>query len=460
MRSYLRTAVAGLAVLALSACDSDDDIPSQTLVRVIHAVADAPAVDVISNDRVIVPALGFRESTGNVALRTGTSTISVEAITPGGNVEVIPPTDVVLSQASTYSVVALGSAAGDITPLVLENDRGPIAAGNVRVQAVHGAASAPPVDIYVTPPGDPIVPGNAIAGGSTPFGAASDRLEIPGGDYRIRVTLPGETTPIFDSGTVTLPTGSDLLVVAVDNTVAGRDLPGASPITLLVSDTQAAAEIVDQDTPAEVRVVHAVPDANAVDIYVDDPMALNTPAIEDLDYTGIVVGPNEYLPFEPGTANVLVTGANNPGFIAIPATDVELSAGAQYTIYASGSVAAGIAPYITADDDRSVVTEAKTRIVHLAPGAGLVDIYVTEPMADITGIEPTLQDVDFGADTGYLGLAAGSYDVTVTLADTKDVAIGPATVTLEAGGVYTAVARDPDVDVIDDGFGLILLDDF
>jgi hypothetical protein len=71
-----------------------------------------------------------------------------------------------------------------------------------------------------------------------------------------------------------------------------------------------------------------------------------------------------------------------------------------------------------------------------------------------------LEDVDFGGDTGYLSLEPGTYDVSVTLADTKTVAIGPATVTLDAGGVYTAVARDPDVDVGNDPFGLILLDDF
>jgi hypothetical protein len=71
MRSSIRTAAAALAVLALSACDSDDDLPAQTLVRVVHAVADAPDVDVIRNDRVIAEALGFRESTGNVAATFG-----------------------------------------------------------------------------------------------------------------------------------------------------------------------------------------------------------------------------------------------------------------------------------------------------------------------------------------------------------------------------------------------------
>jgi hypothetical protein len=151
--------------------------------------------------------------------------------------------------------------------------------------------------------------------------------------------------------------------------------------------------------------------------------------------------------------------AGNKGAIAIPATDLDLAAGQQYSVYASGTLAA-IEPFVTEDDDRSIATEARVRIIHLAPSAGLVDIYVTPVGADINNEDPTLEDVDFEADTGYLSLAGMSYDVTVTLAGTKTVAIGPATVTLSDGDVYTAVARDPDPNVVNDGFGLILLDDF
>ena len=54
-------------------------------------------------------------------------------------------------------------------------------------------------------------------------------------------------------------------------------------------------------------------------------------------------------------------------------------------------------------------------------------------------------------------LAAGDYDVVVTPAGTKDLAIYAA-ISLETGKIYTAVARDG----FGGGgpFGLILMDDF
>jgi hypothetical protein len=151
-----------------------------------------------------------------------------------------------------------------------------------------------------------------------------------------------------------------------------------------------------------------------------------------------------------------VTAANNPGAIVIDA-DLTLEAGRQYSVFAAGTLAT-IAPYVLTDDNRPVATAAKVRIVHTAPSAGNVDIYVTEPGADITNVAPAFAGVPFRAETGYVSLAGGSYDVTVTVAGTKTAAIGPAAITVADGSVYTAAARD----ATGGGppFGLILLDEF
>jgi hypothetical protein len=155
--------------------------------------------------------------------------------------------------------------------------------------------------------------------------------------------------------------------------------------------------------------------------------------------------------------NVAVTVAGNPGAIAIGPVDLDLPAGVRHSILAVGQLA-NIEPLILTDDPRRVATNAKVRIVHASPTAADVDIYVTAVGADIASVSPTLTNVAFKANTGFLAVQAGDYDVTVTPAGTKTPAIGPATISIVDGGVYTAVARDPLPGEAD--FGLILLDDF
>lgn len=150
----------------------------------------------------------------------------------------IGPANIPLANGNRYSIIAtgsVGSMATPIGPIVLENPNTAVTPGNVRVQVVHAAASVEEVDIHVTGPMDAIVPANALDGGSTDFGWTSDRFEAPAADYRVRVTLPGDTDPVFDSGTVPLPAGADLVILAVDNTLAGRSDDDFSPVSLLVA---------------------------------------------------------------------------------------------------------------------------------------------------------------------------------------------------------------------------------
>ena len=76
---------------------------------------------------------------------------------------------------------------------------------------------------------------------------------------------------------------------------------------------------------------------------------------------------------------------------------------------------------------------AKLRVIHASPTAANVDIHVTAPGASISSLTPT--------PTG-----------------TKTAAIGPADITVNGGGLYTIVARDPLPGST--ALGLILLDDF
>ena len=76
---------------------------------------------------------------------------------------------------------------------------------------------------------------------------------------------------------------------------------------------------------------------------------------------------------------------------------------------------------------------------------------------DITNVEPTLPDFNFRDVTEYLALPEGDYDVIVTGVDSKDPVIGPKTISIANGGVYTAIARQPGDNVMD--FDVIVLAD-
>ena len=415
---------------------------TQAQLEVLHGSQDAPAVNVLVAGSEVAGNLDFGESAA-VTVTAGTFDIQVDGILPSGTTTVIGPAALDTEDGDRVTVIAAGDVAS-IEPIVLIDEQPEVAATDVRVRVVHAASTAPMVDVYVNAPGTDITTVAPL--GTFEFRGTLGPVSVPAGDYEIVVTVAGDPAAVaYNSGPVGLSGGSDLVVAAIANVATG-----AAAVELAVLTGSGSLRLLDVGSTADVRVVHASPDAPAVDVIAADNFA--APAVSNLAYTEVT----PYLNLTPGALNVKVvpTGATTP--VVIDA-DLDLVAATATTVMAVNTLAS-IEPLLLADQLRRIATEAQVRIVHASPSAGEVDIYVVAPGASIDAVEPNFSVVPFLADTGYVSLDAGDYDVVVTPTGSKTPAIGPATITVAAGGIYTAAARDESGTGLP--LGLILFDDF
>ncbi len=414
--------------------------------ELVHASQDAPPVNLSVGGTVIASGADFLDA-AFVTTTGGEITVNVEGIIPGGNADVITET-ATFTDGQRVTVFAANDVA-NIEPIILIDDQPDVAATDVRVRIVHAASNVTPitdmVDIYVTAPGDPIAAATPF---TLMFGGSTVAVTVPAGDYRIRITPASSSTVVYDSGTVALAGGSDLVVAALANVG-----PGDSPVELIALTGSASLRLIDENTPADLRVGHISADAGTVDVLANDGLP---PAVPSLEY-GVVTG---YLPLPAGPINFKVTEEGIPANVAIDTLDeVSLDAGVTYSVFAVGLAGDMSLTYqVAVDNPRRVTTESRVRIFHGSPAAGSVDIYVVGTGEAIDGLTPNFTAVEFGADTGYVPLAPGSYDVVVTPTGDTLPAIPRTPITVAGGGIYTAIAAD----AIGGGapVGLILADDF
>ncbi len=435
----------GFILLSLSACHDD---PEKATVQVIHASPDAPAVNVIANGNALLQSFNYGNVSAKTELDAGTLNVDVQALladmtTPS----VIGPTDLELEKNTNTIIIAANSVA-NIEPLIITRNDAGVASDKTRVNIIHAAPNAPQVDIYLSAVDADL--SNSSITATAAFKDSSGELEVDSGTYQIRITPAGTQTVVFDSGAVELAGGSDLAILAIENT-----LTGSSPVQLLIASATAGAFINDVNMPAELRVTHLSPDAPAVDVVAND--GFTAPLVPNLSY-GNTAG---FVELDPASYNVKVvpTGTTTPVVIE---ADLTLLAGGNYSVYAT-DVLETIEPLVLSRDRRRVATEAKLDIIHASPAAGNVDIYLTASGVSIDNIDPNFSNIAFRASSDFLSIVAGDYDVTITPTGEKTAAIGPATITLAAGGIYTAIARDEARTTADpDGLplGLTLLDDF
>ncbi|MBN1937848.1 MAG: DUF4397 domain-containing protein [Anaerolineae bacterium] len=173
---------------------------------------------------------------------------------------------------------------------------------------------------------------------------------------------------------------------------------------------------------ARVRVVHASPDAPAVDVLVNGGVAFaNAP------FKGIT----GYAPLATGTYNIKVvpTGETTPVVIE---ADLTLEA-KDYTVVAVGKLA-DIEPLVLVDNNATPAAgKAHVRFVHVSPDAPAVDIAVK-------GGPVLFSNIAFKEVGDYLPVDAATYDLEVRLAGTSNVVLSVPGLALADRTVYTVFA--------------------
>jgi hypothetical protein len=179
-----------------------------------------------------------------------------------------------------------------------------------------------------------------------------------------------------------------------------------------------------QSGTAKVRVVHASPDAPAVDVWVNGKKTLS-----DVPFFTA----SGYLDLPAGSYDILVVPAGKTEPAVIDAKGVKVEGGKAYTIAAVGKLANIKAAIFVDNLTAPAAGKAHVRVIHASPDAPAVDVKVANGPTLIPGLAfPTASD--------YLPVDAGSYDLQVTPAGQSAVVLDLKGTKLEAGKIYDVFA--------------------
>ncbi|KNH12092.1 DUF4397 domain-containing protein [Vibrio cyclitrophicus] len=440
--------ILAVAISALFIVGCNDDDEPTTQIQAVHASPDAPLANVLINSQARWTGVDYANASGYTSVTAGQTSVQVDVQLPGDAVlTVLPQNQFELSSDTDYTVMVVGDADGSNNPVealvVTRPASGTATSSSLDVQVVHAASDVGDVNLYVTGPSDPL---------GTPLGTLgykdfTDVLNIPAGQYRVRLETVSGSAIAFDSGEITLSGGSELTIAAVPR----ADSNSASPVKLMVMDGKGSSLIYDMAETAEVRVGHLVDGAPNVDVYVNSTQFA---PLDDLMFKEV----RGFLDLAAGSYDIDIyeTATTSPTFIDVDGLAV--FTGMDYSVYAVGTVSnLNLEALVVPENRRPVATSAVLNITHAAanPIAALVDIYLTENVG-ISGSTPVLSNVKFKDYANGIYVAAGSYYVTITVAgDPTTVAIDSAPATLADGVVYQVVAID---DVAGMGFNLLVSD--
>jgi hypothetical protein len=216
-------ALAALALVALTACDDDDPTNpvAQGRVRVVHAISDVTATDILMNDATVKADLAYKAADAYRGRNVGDHEIKVR--------EADATTDLVnldheVEEDEDYSIIAYGSEATPKSLVLTDNNAAP-AAGKAKVRVVHAADGEAAFDVYVVEDEADVATATPVASDIS-AGEASAYVPVDAATYFVVLTEVGEKDEVLSVPSVDLTNGKIRTIIAVEKAGGGGPIEG------------------------------------------------------------------------------------------------------------------------------------------------------------------------------------------------------------------------------------------
>jgi hypothetical protein len=387
---------------ATASIASDLPTPDLQRLRVVHLSPDAPPVEPLLDGT-------SRSEFGQIAFPSSSSYASLIAneaeldVTVDGTLNTsVLNAALAFEPGASYTAVAINRVSS-IGALFFRDDKRGLAAGDIRVRAIHGAPDVGQVDVLAV----------AADGTTSPLvsnvdtGTAAEPFDLPAGAYTVGVDLNNDAKPelYFELPELAAGTLANLYVTQEDS---------GKVFALAQLDGDVTARI--DASESRIRVLHMSRNAPNVDVFVNGGRAITNLPFKSQSGTLTVAS---------GSYDTAVTATGAAIHTAVINANITLLPSKAYTVVAFGDLA-NISALVLEDEPGGLAaTDIRLPITHVAPEVTRGDIYELlngtafgAQLVDDFGFGETQTPPDVPAGTYVVGFdanATGVVDVTFNL---------------------------------------------
>jgi hypothetical protein len=270
------------ALIALVAVMPAAAQSGEAMLRFVHALPGASAIDVYIDGELTLRELDFGEASLYITVSDGSHVVTA---TQTGVTTALWQQDIPAPASTSQTLIV--SSTEPLGFQAFQDDLNPLALGEARLTALHAIAGGPTVDLILAD-GRAVIPSLEY---NLPYGT----LDVPVGAYDVAVVPTGESieNAIIDITTLKLNSGSSYLGIAYGTTSAPQ---------LMLLSAMAMPSIDGSFDGGFVRISHGLSEVGAVDVYANDTLIVPSLAFEET---------TNFIPLPTGSYDIAVTAAGD-----------------------------------------------------------------------------------------------------------------------------------------------------